>query len=181
MASLSGLPTYPKLNESNYADWSVDTKALLQSQKLWRLVSGTQTKPTVSSSDATAKKTEQTALDDCEDRSERAYGIITLSLSPGQKTHISTTTADDPVAMWTALNVKLGNTIHVHEAQQPGNRYNAYDDLFSIKKQDDEALSALIMRTEQAVYLIKALRPATGFDIDKLDAELQCMALIHAC
>ncbi|KZP34572.1 hypothetical protein FIBSPDRAFT_700444, partial [Athelia psychrophila] len=64
--------------------------------------------------------------------------------------------------------------------QQPGNHYNTYDDLFSIKKQDNESLSTLIMRTEQAVHLIKALRPATGFNIDKLDAELQCMALIRA-
>ncbi|KZP20376.1 hypothetical protein FIBSPDRAFT_891911 [Athelia psychrophila] len=139
MATLSGLPTYPKLDETNYANWSVDTKALLQSQMLWRLVNETQTKPKADSSDAPERKLQQTALDNWEDRAERAC-------------------ADDPVAIWKALK-------SVHEAQQPGNRYNAYNDLFSIKKRDNESLSALIMRTEQGIHLIKALRPETGFDI----------------
>lgn len=99
-------------------------------------------------------------------------GIIMMSISPGQKTHISDTIADDAVAIWNALQL-------AHEAKLPGNRFNAYDDLFSIRKEPEESLSALIMRTEQAVHLIKNLRPK-DFDINKLDEELQCMALIRA-
>lgn len=168
MSSFSGIPNFPQLTETNYADWSINTKAFLQSQKLWRIVNGTQTKPTSSSS---PKPEELKAEEDWEDRSERACDVIMMSLSPGQKTHI-TAAKDDPVAIWTALK-------GVHEAQKPTNRYNAYDDLFSIRKQPDETLSALIMRSERAMHLIKHLRP-TGFDIDKLDNELQCMALIRA-
>lgn len=94
-----------------------------------------------------------------------------MSLSPGQKTHIMSC-ADDPVAIWTKLE-------SVHEAKEPSTRFNAYDDLFSIRKDSDESLPALIMRSEQAVQLIKNRRPS-GFTIDDLDAELQCMALIRA-
>ncbi|KZP34560.1 hypothetical protein FIBSPDRAFT_718939 [Athelia psychrophila] len=81
-----------------------------------------------------------------EDRSERACGIITMSLSPGQKTH-SSAAKDDQIEIWKALKT-------VHAAQEPGNHYNTYDDLFSIKKQEEESLSALIMCTEQAVNLM---------------------------
>lgn len=144
--TFSGLPHYAQLTETNYADWSVNTKALLQLQKLWRLVNGTQTKPSPPSTptDASIK-----AEEDWEDRSECTCGILMMSLSPGQKTH-TTTVADNPVEIWKALK-------KVHESQEPANRYNAYDDLFSVRKRSDKTLPALIMRTEQIVHLIKNL------------------------
>lgn len=166
--SFAGLPHYELLNETNYADWSVNTKAFLQSQKLWRLVNGSLTRPSLS---GTPTAEEHKAIDDWDDRSERACGVLMLSLSPGQKMHINNVT-DDPVGIWDALR-------KVHESQKPANRYNAYDDLFSVRKQADETLPALVMRTEQIVHLIKNLRPTT-FTIQDLDDELQCMALIRA-
>ncbi|KAF7964776.1 hypothetical protein HWV62_3014, partial [Athelia sp. TMB] len=121
MSSLSGLPTYPQLTESNYPVWAANPKALLQSQKLWRLVSGVQTKPTAASG---TTKSSPDPVEEC------ACGILALSISPGQKPHI-TSCPDDPVKIWTALK-------DVHEAKQPGNRFNAYSDLFSIRKEPDE-------------------------------------------
>ncbi|KAF7968979.1 hypothetical protein HWV62_28747, partial [Athelia sp. TMB] len=168
MSSLSGLPTHPQLTESNYPEWAANTKALLQSHKLWRLVSGVQTKPTAASG---TTKLSPDPVEEWEDRSERACGILALSISPGQKPHI-TSCSDDPVKIWIALK-------DVHEAKQPGNRFNAYSDLFSIRKEPDESLSSLIMRSEHCMQLIKNLRTST-FTLESLDDELQCMALIRA-
>ncbi|KZP33925.1 hypothetical protein FIBSPDRAFT_943025 [Athelia psychrophila] len=135
------------------------------------LLYGGKAKPTVSSSSST-KEAEQEALDDWKDHSERACGILMMPLSPGQKTHISNN-SDDPAATWKTLK-------GIHEAQHPGNHYNTYDDLFSIRKQPDETLAALIMRTEQAVHLFKIFVLPSTFTLNDLDAELPYMALIHA-
>ena len=48
---------------------------------------------------------------------------------------------EDPVAMWEALK-------SVHLQQKPGARYNAYDDLFSIRKQEEESLQSLANRVD---------------------------------
>ena len=67
----------------------------------------------------------------------------------------------------------------VHMQKQPGTRFNAYDDLFSIRKRDEEDLQSLINRVDDAVHRIRDLR-STGFTLDKLDDELASMTLIRA-
>ena len=61
-----------------------------------------------------------------------------------------------------------------------GARCNAYDDLFSIRKQDSESLVDMGVRIEKAMQATQNLRPL-DFTIEQLDAELQCMALVCAC
>src|SRR6202023_2594464 len=51
--------------------------------------------------------------------------------------------------------------------------------LLCIQKNDDETLVEMAVRIEQAMGNIKNLRPK-DFTIEKLDDELQCMALIRA-
>jgi hypothetical protein len=53
------------------------------------------------------------------------------------------------------------------------------ENLFSIRKLDDESLSDLMARADKAIQDIKALCPST-FTLDDLDKELLSMALIHA-
>ncbi|KAF8809422.1 hypothetical protein BYT27DRAFT_7008601, partial [Phlegmacium glaucopus] len=77
---------------------------------------------------------------------------------------------DNPVAMWTALQA-------VHMQKHPGHRFNAYDDLFSIRKQEDESLQTLMNRVDAALRRIQDLCPA-GFDLKQLDDELASMAMI---
>jgi len=79
---------------------------------------------------------------------------------------------DDPIEMWKLLEA-------AHLSKKPGARFNAYNDLFSIRKQDTESLVDLGVRLEKAMQAIQNLRPA-GFTIEQLDDELQCMALIRA-
>ena len=63
--------------------------------------------------------------------------------------------------------------------KEPEARFNVYDDLFNIRKQDDKTLVHLGVRIEKAMQTIQNLRLA-NFTIPKLDAELQCMALIRS-
>lgn len=66
-----------------------------------------------------------------------------------------------------------------HLSKKPGTRFNAYDDLFSIRKEDKETLIDLGVRIENAMAKIQNLR-SSSFTIEMLDEELQCMAMIRA-
>jgi hypothetical protein len=79
---------------------------------------------------------------------------------------------DDPVKMWQALEA-------VHHQKKPGMHFNAYDDLFSIWKLEEEPLQSLINRVEDCKKRIKELRPP-NFTLEMLDDELASMALIRA-
>ena len=79
---------------------------------------------------------------------------------------------EDPVQMWTLLE-------QAHVQKKPGARFNAYNDLFSIQKNDNETLVEMAVCIEQAMGSIENLRPK-DFTREKLDDELQCMALIQA-
>jgi len=63
--------------------------------------------------------------------------------------------------------------------KRPGTRFNAYDDLFLIRKREEEDLQSLINRVDDALHCIRDLR-STAFTLDKLDDELGAMALIQA-
>src|SRR6516164_2163798 len=78
---------------------------------------------------------------------------------------------DDPIAMWDKLS-------QIHLQQKPGARFNAYDDLFSIRKQE-ESLQCLANRVDKAMQLIKNLC-SKDFTLENLDDELLCMAMIRS-
>ena len=63
--------------------------------------------------------------------------------------------------------------------KKPGAHFNAYNDLFSIRKQDSESLVDMGVRIEKAMQAIQNLQPL-DFTIEQLDEELQCMALVRA-
>jgi hypothetical protein len=79
---------------------------------------------------------------------------------------------DSPVKMWEALEA-------VHRQKKARMCFNAYDELFSIQKLEEESLQSLINRVESAKCSIKELRPST-FTLDMLDNELASMALIRS-
>ena len=68
---------------------------------------------------------------------------------------------------------------NAHLSKKPGARFNAYDDLFSIQKEGKESLVDLGVQIKKAMATIQNLHPSS-FNIDMLDEELQCMALIKA-
>ena len=88
-----------------------------------------------------------------------------------QRVHLSDI-EDDPIQIWRKLE-------EVHMNKQAGTRFNAYDDLFSIRLQESESLSSLITRVDAVMNKIQGLRPS-DFDIKQMDEELAIMALIRA-
>jgi hypothetical protein len=149
------------LNGNNYTTWSEEMKALLRSKGLWRLVDGKEMRP------STPAK-EQEAWDIKQDR---AAGELMLNLMPDQRVHIRDS-QDDPTAAWKALAA-------LFVQQKASTRFVAYEEFFSIRKRSDESLPALSARVEQAMARIQELRPIS-FDLKTSDAELSCMAMMHA-
>jgi hypothetical protein len=162
------IPSFDKLNSTNYTSWNGDMEAWYRAQALWRIVSGASKSPTLSEP---IKEGEEEKLEAWQVKADRAAGIMYLMVEPMQRVHFRGI-KDDAVKMWGALEA-------VHMQKRPGTRFNAYDDLFSIRKRDEEDLQSLINRVDDAIHRIHDLR-STGFTLDKLDDELASMTLICA-
>ena len=156
MSSSDSLHKFKPLSNSNYSEWSGEMKAWLMRNGLWRLVSGKETKP-------------EEGIEAWEAKAEKAAGEIFLLVQSDQRVYFRGL-EEDPIAMWKALE-------NAHLSKKPGARFNAYDDLFSIQKEGKESLMDLGVQIEKAMATIQNLCPS-GFTIDLLDEELQCMALI---
>src|SRR5580700_4183525 len=150
------------LSNGNYQEWSGEMRALLMRNGLWGVVSGKVSQPSSADSDALAK---------WETKREKAAGEIFLAVESDQRVHFRGL-EEEPKAMWDKLE-----EAHLHK--KPGARFNAYDQLFSIHKADDESLLDVATKVERAMANIKNLRPK-GFTLDMLDDELLCMAMIRA-
>src|SRR5882724_7294730 len=149
------------LNESNYSTWSKDMQATLRGRGLWRLVSKKE-KLHPSNPD---KQVEW------DDKADRACSILTLGVEQSQRVHLQAV-KDNSIKIWKAVE-----SAHVHK--QPDTRFNAYNNFFSIRKEENEFLQALMARIDKSMHKIQNLHP-NNFDLQKLDEELTCMAMIHA-
>jgi len=90
------------------------------------------------------------------------------------------TEGGDEIFKWETkgeIHLLVESDLKVHFREHEDDCLNAYDDLFSIRKQDLESLVDLGVRIEKAIQAIQNLRPV-GFTIEQLDEELQCMALV---
>jgi len=87
-----------------------------------------------------------------------------------QRIHL-TGIEDNPVKMWTKLE-------EVHMAKRAGAHFNAYDDLFSIRK-EEESFMSVTNRIDSAMHTIQNLC-SKGFTLEKLDEELASMAMIRS-
>ncbi|EEB97195.1 hypothetical protein MPER_03536 [Moniliophthora perniciosa FA553] len=159
MADTSTTPHFALLTNSNYPEWRRNAQAYLMKLGYWKLVSGKDTKP------------DDDKAGSWETKAEKAAGEIFLLVDENQKVHIGDS-QEDPVKMWKILE-------SVHVSKVPGARFNAYDDLFSIQKKDNESLVELGVRVEKAMVTIRNLQPSS-FTVNQLDEELQAMALIRA-
>ncbi len=166
--SSNSMPHFTKLNATNYPTWAGEMQAYLRSQGVWRIVSGDSKAPKLSS---TPTEAQEAALDAWNLKSDKAAGYIFLAVEDNQKVHFANI-SDNPVKMWDALAA-------VHLQKRPGARFNAYDDLFSIRKQEDESLQSLMNRVDTAIHRIQDLRPK-DFTLSNLDDELASMTLIRS-
>ena len=146
-------------------------QAWLRASQLWRLVSGDLTRPEKPVKPDPDNDTYTSKDDQWLEKAEKASGWIFLMVEPEQRIHF-TGIEDNPVKMWTKLE-------EVHMAKQAGARFNAYDDLFSIRKKEEESLMSVTNRIDSAVRTIQNLHPK-DFTLEKLDEELASMAMIRS-
>ena len=132
-------------------------KAWLQRSGVWRIINGDEGKP---GPGAPAE------LSTWLQRSDKAAGEMKLMVEADQRIHFQGV-EDDPARIWTRFGV----------SKRPAMRFNAYSDFFSIRKREDESLTTLMARIDQAMQGIRNLRPS-AFTIVDLDDELISMALI---
>ena len=162
--------TFDSLSSTNWGQWVDNMQAYLATKELWEYVDGSALKPVPADPDhPTASELKD--LGDWKRKTARAGGELWLAIEDSQKVHVKELKGD-PVVVWEKLRA-------VHLQQRPGARFNAYEALFSIRKQEDESLSDLMARADKAMQDIKALRP-DKFTLDDLDKELLSMTLIHA-
>ena len=133
--SSTGKPSFPVLAKNNYNEWAGNCRASLMTHGYWKLVSGKELKPSA---------TEE--LNKWETKSDKAAGLIYLAVGKELQVLIRPH-LDDPVAMWKALEAH-------HVSKKPGSRFNAYNELFSITKKDDESLRDMATRVETAMQQI---------------------------
>jgi len=87
----------------------------------WRLVSGKEMR---------LKSSDSEVLDKWKAKAEKAAGKLYLAVENDQRVHFRGC-EEGPVKMWVLLE-------SAHVQKKTGARFNAYNDLFSIQKNDDE-------------------------------------------
>jgi hypothetical protein len=141
-------PGFAKLGPNNYAQWSGEMEAWFRANKLWRLVSEQSLRPSPPPA-ATPDAAIDAKIEDWDEKSDSAAGWLYLMVEPDQTVHLEGI-KDDAVKIWKKLE-------SVHMVKRAGARFNAYDDLFSIRKKEDESLQSLINRIDGAVRTVKNL------------------------
>jgi len=135
----SSLIKIQPLNKTNYQTWSVEMQAVLREKGLWRIVSEQEKKHP---SDADKQE-------EWNDKADKACSLLTLGVEQSQRI-IFQNVSNDPIKIWTALEV-------AHIQRCPGTRFNAYDDFFSIRKNESESLQTLMARIDNVMSKMQNL------------------------
>ncbi|THH04794.1 hypothetical protein EW145_g5256 [Phellinidium pouzarii] len=160
-SSSADLLSFTKLGESNYPTWEYDMRAALQVKKLWRLTSGNESKP--------SSPPEKVEL--WEEKAEQAAGLIYQKLKHGMQILVQKY-MDDPIKMW-------GELEKMQHQDNPASRFIAYDQFFSITKKEDESLTALTARVEDALHKMRNSRNS-ALTLKDFEDELAAVALVRA-
>lgn len=132
-------PLISKLDDNNYAEWSILMRAVLVHQGLWDIVSGSTPCPLGSPNSnavrAWVKKNDQACTE------------ITLNLDPAQLPHAHHTDAN---VLWCKLE-------NVHQARGLGTRLSRRRDFYQMRKRDDQTMTAWIADVRRAVFRLKAI------------------------
>ena len=137
-------------------------KSALQAMGVWRIIIGDRVQPSPDNSADLERYHEQW---------DKAAGTLKLKVEHGQETHYQGY-EDNPKEIWIRLEA-------AHVSKKPAMRFNAYSDLFSIRKRSDESLNSLMIRIDQAMQQIRDLRPK-AFTLSDLEDELHSMAMISS-
>lgn len=152
----------PLRGAQNFLSWTDNVTAVLKEKKVWRIVNGTRTRP---ATDAEKQEEWDEAFDS-------AGGILWLRID--QSLHSSLRhLRDNPISLWAELSQRY----HQNEAQS---RFTALDKLLSVRKRDDEGLEGVGMRVQGLAAELRALQPATNYNLASFNSELEAWAMIRA-
>ena len=154
------MTAFAKLGENNYPSWKFDMQAALQSKKTWRLVSGRETRPVDPALGAA-----------WEERAEQAAGTIYQKLDRSMQIQVQEH-MDDPVKMWNKLQ-------SIHQQDNPASRFIAFDNLLSITKGEDESLTSLLTRAEDALNALRNTHNST-LTLKAFEDEITAALLLRA-
>ncbi|TFY71470.1 hypothetical protein EVG20_g1549 [Dentipellis fragilis] len=164
MAEYSSRLPFAKLGDTpgtnNYLAWSENMRARLKTKGVYGVVTGDDAQPSPGDADLRRWRKDR----------DTAAGEIWLMLDDSVKTHVRAK-QDDPVEMWKVLETTFVQ-------KRAGTRFNALDQLFSLRILDSESLTNFATRVSSAVQNVQSLRP-TKYGLDELDDELASMALIR--
>ena len=154
-------------------------KNFLIMSQLWMIVSGTETcppQPGTQPSDISSKEFLEWKRDRKEymewmNKSYKAAGILISSMSPEIRVY-TRDDGEDPIKIWDTLKKTF-----IKPLSAP--RFQAYQDLFSIKKEPSETLDGVINRVDEQVRVIKSLTPDV-FTLDNLYDDLASMTIINS-
>jgi transposase InsO family protein len=163
MSSVARKSDLEPLNNHNYRTWAPEISGKLRKARLFRIIEGKAYIPDESTHPFEYEKYLNNV--------DSAAGMIFNALDHDQKVYVKGLEGD-PVKMWAKL-------ADVHSSKKPGMRFNAYDELFSIRLRPEESLPDLISRVGAATAYVKDVRPV-AFTLDELDNELYSMTLIRA-
>ena len=80
----SSIPSFDKLNSTNYTSWNGDMEAWFCAQALWRIISSISTTPTLSTP---IKDGEEDKLEAWKVKADKAAGIMWLMVDSAQRVH----------------------------------------------------------------------------------------------
>ena len=175
----TNLDKIPKLNGSNYRLWVDQIKTVLMMSQLWMVVTGIETcppQPGTQPTDSDSKefqvwKKDRKEYMDWMNKSFKAAGTLISSISPEIMVYIRDD-KEDPVKIWDTLKATFIKPISAP-------RFQAYQDLFSIKKGPSDTLDGVINRVDEQVRIIKSLTP-DKFTLDNLYDDLASMTIINS-
>ena len=142
------LPSVSPLNNRDYPSWSKEIKAWLRLKGLWLLVSGDEQAPVGSKE----KSAEAKEVAEWKRNAQKAAGALLLSVEE-QFRGVLDGIEDDPIAIWTTLEEQFNK-------KSAGSRFNAMEDLFSIKKHNNESLQSLIHCMDECMHVLRNLLSA---------------------
>jgi hypothetical protein len=128
---------FAKLNESNYAEWSLYMRAILVKKGLWGVVDGAETRPTGSANSKTIRAYER--------RQSEAHAEIVLHLDPSQLPHAHN---EDSRELWNELQ-------RMHRAQGFATRMTLRRKFNTMTKRADQSMSSWIANVQQAAFRLK--------------------------
>lgn len=128
-----------RLNEKNYATWSVYAIANLNKKNLWEVVSGAVTCPVGSPNNKVVRAFRRRQAEACSE--------IVLSVEPSQLPYCRT---DDPLQMW-------GNLLKVHRAHGLACRLALRRRFLYMRKNFDSSMQSWISQVQSAAFELGAV------------------------